>query len=46
VVIAWPLGTWAAVTKAGLPAQPVMLAAMVSLFACDRFFKFRRCCPS
>ena len=45
VVIAWPLGTWAAVAKAGLPAQPVMLAAMVSLFACDRFFKWQAVLP-
>jgi TRAP-type C4-dicarboxylate transport system permease large subunit len=45
VVIAWPLATWAAVAKLDLPAQPVLLAAIVSLFACDRFFRWQAVLP-
>jgi TRAP-type C4-dicarboxylate transport system permease large subunit len=44
-VIVWPLVTWALVNKAGLPAQPVLLAAIVSLFVCDRLFKWQAVLP-
>ena len=45
VVSGWPLATWALVEKAGLPVQPVLLAAMVSLFALDRVFKWQAVLP-
>jgi len=45
IVAAWPLATWAAVTQAGLPAQPVMVASMVLLFVCDRLFRWQAVLP-
>src|SRR5512145_1907159 len=45
VVIVWPVGTWALVNKAGLPAQPVVFGALVSLFALDRLFKWQAVLP-
>jgi TRAP-type C4-dicarboxylate transport system permease large subunit len=45
IVIAWPLGTWALVQKMGLPAQPVVFGAIVSLFALDRFYRFQAVLP-
>ena len=45
VVIAWPLGAWALVEKAGLPAQPVMFGAIFSLFALDRLFRWQAVLP-
>ncbi len=45
IVIAWPLGTWALVNKAGLPAQPVVFGAIVSLFVLDRIFRFQAVLP-
>jgi TRAP-type C4-dicarboxylate transport system permease large subunit len=44
-VIVWPLATWALVNHAGLPARPVLLAAIVSLFVCDRIFKWQAVLP-
>ncbi len=45
VVIAWPLATWALVTKAEWPAQPVVIGAIVSLFVLDRVFKWQAVLP-
>ncbi|HET9978518.1 MAG TPA: TRAP transporter large permease [Burkholderiaceae bacterium] len=45
VVIVWPLATWALVNKVGLPARVVVFGAVVSLFACDRFFKWQAVLP-
>jgi TRAP-type C4-dicarboxylate transport system permease large subunit len=45
VVIAWPLVTWALVNKLGLSARAVVLGAIVSLFVCDRFFKWQAVLP-
>jgi TRAP-type C4-dicarboxylate transport system permease large subunit len=45
VVIAWPLITWALVNKAEWPAQPVVIGAIVSLFALDRIFKWQAVLP-
>ncbi len=45
VVIVWPLAIWLLVVKAGLPAQLTVLAALVVLFAADRFFKFQAVLP-
>jgi TRAP-type C4-dicarboxylate transport system permease large subunit len=44
VVAAWPLAVWALV-KAGLPAQPVVLAGLALLFAADRVFRFQAVMP-
>ncbi|MES2784173.1 MAG: TRAP transporter large permease [Pseudomonadota bacterium] len=44
VVVLWPLLVWAAV-KTGLPAQPVVLVALVALFAADRLLKFQAVMP-
>jgi TRAP-type C4-dicarboxylate transport system permease large subunit len=44
-VIAWPLVTWWLVAKMDLPAQAVMLVALVSLFVCDRIFKWQAVLP-
>ena len=45
VVIVWPLATWALVNKLGLPARAVVLGAVVSLFVCDRLFKWQAVLP-
>jgi TRAP-type C4-dicarboxylate transport system permease large subunit len=45
IVIAWPLGTWALVEKMGLPAQPVVFGAIVTLFALDRVYRFQAVLP-
>jgi TRAP-type C4-dicarboxylate transport system permease large subunit len=45
VVVAWPLVTWWLVAKMELPAQPVMLVALVALFVCDRLFKWQAVLP-
>ena len=45
IVIAWPLGAWALVNKVGLPAQPVVFGAIVSLFVLDRIFRFQAVLP-
>jgi TRAP-type C4-dicarboxylate transport system permease large subunit len=45
VVIVWPLATWALVNKFDLSARAVVLGAVVSLFACDRFFKWQAVLP-
>jgi TRAP-type C4-dicarboxylate transport system permease large subunit len=45
LVIAWPLATWALVTKLGLPAQPVVFGAIVTLFGLDRIFRFQAVLP-
>jgi len=44
-VIAWPVGLWLLVTRAGLPALPTVLAGGVLLFAADRIFKFQAVLP-
>jgi TRAP-type C4-dicarboxylate transport system permease large subunit len=44
-VIVWPLATWALVNHAGLPARAVVLGAIVSLFVCDRLFKWQAVLP-
>jgi TRAP-type C4-dicarboxylate transport system permease large subunit len=44
-VIIWPLATWALVNHAGLPARAVVLGAVVSIFACDRLFKWQAVLP-
>jgi TRAP-type C4-dicarboxylate transport system permease large subunit len=44
VVVLWPLLVWAAV-KAGLPAQPVVLVALVALFVADHLLKFQAVMP-
>ena len=45
VVIVWPLAVWLLVVKGGLPAQLTVLAALVVLFAADKFFKFQAVLP-
>jgi hypothetical protein len=45
VVIAWPLVTWALVNKLGLSARVVVFGAIVSLFVCDRIFKWQAVLP-
>jgi len=45
VVIVWPLATYHLVNAAGLPARAVVLGAVVSLFACDRYFKWQAVLP-
>jgi TRAP-type C4-dicarboxylate transport system permease large subunit len=45
VVIVWPLVTWALVNKLGLSARAVVLGAVVSLFVCDRIFKWQAVLP-
>jgi TRAP-type C4-dicarboxylate transport system permease large subunit len=45
VVIVWPLATWVLVNKFDLSARAVVLGAVVSLFACDRFFKWQAVLP-
>jgi TRAP-type C4-dicarboxylate transport system permease large subunit len=45
IVIAWPLLTWALVAKLGLPAQPVVLGAIVLIFVLDRIFRFQAVLP-
>jgi tripartite ATP-independent transporter DctM subunit len=45
IVTVWPAATWALVNKAGLPPQPVVLGAMVSLFVLDRIFRFQAVLP-
>jgi TRAP-type C4-dicarboxylate transport system permease large subunit len=44
-VIVWPLATWSLVNHAGLPARAVVLGAVVSIFACDRLFKWQAVLP-
>lgn len=44
VVIAWPLLLWGLV-RAGLPAQPVVIAGLLSLFIADRMFRFQAVLP-
>jgi TRAP-type C4-dicarboxylate transport system permease large subunit len=45
VVIAWPLALYFAIDKAGLQPQLTVLAALVVLFAADRWFKFQAVLP-
>lgn len=45
VVIVWPLATYSLVNDAGLPARAVVLGAVVSLFVCDRIFKWQAVLP-
>jgi TRAP-type C4-dicarboxylate transport system permease large subunit len=45
IVIAWPLITWALITKLGWNAQLVVVAALVGLFALDWKFKFQAVLP-
>jgi TRAP-type C4-dicarboxylate transport system permease large subunit len=45
IVAAAPLLTWALVAKAGLPAQPVVFAAIVALFAADWKWRFTAVLP-
>ena len=45
VVIVWPLSVWLLVEKAGLPAQLTVLAALIVLFAADKFFSFQAVLP-
>ena len=45
VVVGWPLALWFLVKEAGLPPQPTVLAALVLLFAADKFFQFQAVLP-
>jgi TRAP-type C4-dicarboxylate transport system permease large subunit len=45
VVIGWPVGVWALVTQAGLPAQITVTAALAVLFIADRVFRFQAVLP-
>lgn len=45
VVAAWPVALWLLITKAGLPAQPTVLAGAIVLFTADRMFKFQAVLP-
>jgi TRAP-type C4-dicarboxylate transport system permease large subunit len=45
IVAAWPTAAWALVNMAGLPAQPVIFGAIVSLFALDRVYRFQAVLP-
>ena len=45
VVIGWPLALWFLVKDLDLPPQPTVLAALVLLFAADRFFQFQAVLP-
>jgi TRAP-type C4-dicarboxylate transport system permease large subunit len=45
VVIGWPTVLWLLITKAGLPAQPTVVAGLVALFALDKVFRFQAVLP-
>ena len=45
VVVGWPLALWFLVKDLDLPPQPTVLAALVLLFAADRFFQFQAVLP-
>ena len=45
VVIGWPVLLWVLVEKAGLPAQPVVLAGLIALFVADKAFQFQAVLP-
>jgi TRAP-type C4-dicarboxylate transport system permease large subunit len=45
VVIGWPVLVWALITKAGMPPQATVAAALVLLFAADRIFQFQAVLP-
>jgi TRAP-type C4-dicarboxylate transport system permease large subunit len=45
VVIVWPTVTYLLVNDFGLSARAVVLGAVVSLFACDRYFKWQAVLP-
>lgn len=45
VVIGWPVLVWALITKAGMPPQATVAAALVLLFAADRIFGFQAVLP-
>jgi tripartite ATP-independent transporter DctM subunit len=45
VVAGWPLAVWALIVPGGLNPQVVVLAALVVLFAADRYFGFQAVLP-
>jgi len=45
MVVGWPLAVWWLVQHQGLPPQPTVLAALVLLFAADKFFQFQAVLP-
>ncbi len=45
VVILWPVAVWLLIAKAGLPAQITVVAALVVLFAMDKYFNFQAALP-
>jgi TRAP-type C4-dicarboxylate transport system permease large subunit len=45
VVIGWPVAMWLLVVKAGLPAQPTVIAGLVVLFVADKVFAFQAVLP-
>jgi TRAP-type C4-dicarboxylate transport system permease large subunit len=45
VVIGWPVAVWLLIAKAGLPPQITVVAALVVLFAMDKFFNFQAALP-
>ncbi len=45
VVIVWPVGAWLLVNKLGLPAQPVVFGALITLFVLDWFARFQAVLP-
>ena len=45
VVIAWPLGLWLLITKAGSPAQLTVFGGFALLFVLDRFYRFQAVLP-
>ena len=45
VVIVWPVSVWLLIAKAGFPPQITVVAALVVLFAADKFFNFQAALP-
>jgi TRAP-type C4-dicarboxylate transport system permease large subunit len=45
VVILWPVAVWLLIAKAGLPPQITVVAALVVLFAMDKYFNFQAALP-
>jgi di/tricarboxylate transporter len=45
VVVGWPLAIWWLVTAMGTPPQLTVFAALIVLFAADKFFNFQAVLP-
>ncbi len=45
VVVIWPVAVWLLIAKLGFPPQITVVAALVVLFAADKFFNFQAALP-